>query len=227
MPEEQMDILVSDYNNLLKGYNLLLYFAGSMVMNEPTEDCVIDFWINGKLRNLPVSSSNPRFINAAAMLRESCPEKDRCKNDLISDYKRLFSPEGLPLTPAFESVYLKMSSTVTNSGLPVTDLYDIYGFGSRFRGKIPDDHLGLELLFLTHLIDKLMKLDDEPCRREMKKEIVRYIDSHILSWIPEWNKEIQANAQSLSYKAVGMLIYACAEDIRNIFQKKDLSGKYS
>lgn len=203
----------SENNNLLKGYNLLLYFAGSMVMNEPTEDCIIDFWINGKLRNLPVSSRNPRFINAASLLRESCPEKNQCRKDIAADYKRLFSGADKAPAPARESFYLKDSSA-GNGGSGVSEFYDTYGFGSRFRGKIPDDHLGLELLFLTQMVDKFMKLDDEPCRREMKKEIGRFIDAHILSWIPEWNDDIQIYAGSTCYKAIGMLIYACTEDIK-------------
>ncbi|MBP1667108.1 MAG: hypothetical protein H6Q23_1968, partial [Bacteroidetes bacterium] len=64
--------------NLLKAYNMLLYFAGSMIMKEPTEECVIDFWTNGNLKKLPVKSSNPRFIKAASILRESCEDKVLC-----------------------------------------------------------------------------------------------------------------------------------------------------
>ena len=43
---------------------MLLYFAGSMIMYEPSEECVVDFWTNGILKSLPVSSSNPNFIQA-------------------------------------------------------------------------------------------------------------------------------------------------------------------
>jgi hypothetical protein len=38
---------------ILKGYNMLLYFAGSMIMYEPVEECVADFWSNGMLSTLP------------------------------------------------------------------------------------------------------------------------------------------------------------------------------
>ena len=40
--------------SLLKGYNMLLYFAGSMIMNEPVEECIVDFWQRGILKTLPV-----------------------------------------------------------------------------------------------------------------------------------------------------------------------------
>ena len=50
---------------------MLFYFAGSMIMHEPSEECIVDFWEKGILKNLPVSSTNPNFINAASQLRES------------------------------------------------------------------------------------------------------------------------------------------------------------
>jgi TorA maturation chaperone TorD len=76
-----------------------------------------------------------------------------------------------------------------------------------------DDHLGIELLFLTRLLEKYLSLDDDPCCSEMRKEIRRFIDQHILSWIPEWNNDIRKHAHTLCYKGIGTMIYACAEDI--------------
>jgi TorA maturation chaperone TorD len=202
--------------NVLKGYNMLLYFSGSMIMNEPTEECVIDFWINGKLRNLPVSSSNPRFLEAAGMLRESCPDKEKCKSVLADDFYRLFAISGLPLAPACASVYKEKSKRNRKASGAVSEFYDQYGWVSRVRGRVPDDHLGLELLFLTSLIDKYLLLDDEPCCCEMSNEIRRFIDDHILSWVPYWNHDVQEHAHSVSYKAIGKLIHASVEDIRAI-----------
>jgi TorA maturation chaperone TorD len=203
----------NDHKNLLKGYNMLLYFAGSMLMNEPTEECISDFWTNGSLKKLPVSSSNPRFIKAAALLRDSCTDKNICSKMLAEDYFRLFAVAGLSLAPAYESIYLKKSRATEISSEKVTDFYDSYGWESRSRGKIADDHLGIELLFLTRLVEKYLSLDDDPCCCEIRNEIRRFIDQHILSWIPEWNNDIQKHANTLSYKGIGTLIYACLEDI--------------
>jgi len=164
---------------------MLLYFAGSMIMYEPSEECVTDFWTNGVLQKLPVSSSNTNFIKAASQLRESCIDKKICRNVLLEDYLRLFSHDDTTLAPAYESLYTKNLDIEGNQATSVSEFYNSYGWKSRFRGNIKDDHLGIELLFLTLLIDKYLVLDDEVCRVEMKKEIKRYIDQHILSWIPE------------------------------------------
>lgn len=197
--------------NLLKAYNLLLYFSGSMVMSAPTEECVIDFWRNGSLKKLPVRSSNPRFINAASILRQSCEDKDLCKKMLNEDYARLFANNGLSLVPSRESDY--RTDSVNNNQTSPEEFYRSYGWQPGTKSGVPSDHLGIELLFLTRMIDKYMQLDDEPSCREMRNEIRRFIDYHLLSWIPQWNENMQENAHTLCYKGIGTLIHACVEDI--------------
>jgi TorA maturation chaperone TorD len=204
-------IIDNTQNNLLKAYNMLLYFAGSMIMKEPTEECVIDFWTNGSLKKLPVRSSNPRFINAASILRQSCEDKDLCKTMLNEDHSRLFDEGGLQHVPARESDYLiNVSEKYYESP---EEFYRSYGWQPESKSDIPADHIGIELLFLTRLTDKYMQLDDEPSCREMRKEIRRFIENHLLSWIPQWNENIQENAHTLCYKGIGTLIFACVEDI--------------
>lgn len=217
----------SQKHNILKGYNMLLYFAGSMIMYEPSEECVVDFWKNGILKNLPVSSSNPKFIKAASQLRDSCIDKTICVKILREDYVRLFARKELTPAPAYESLYrINGQLNSSHSAASVTEFYNSYGWESKFKGKIKDDHLGIELLFLTILIEKYMVLDDDACRGEMRKEIRRFIDHHILSWIPEWNKKVQDHSNTLCFKGIGTLILACSEDIFSLFDQ-DLSTVFS
>ena len=211
-------------HNILKGYNMLLYFAGSMIMYEPSEECVIDFWTKGVLKNLPVSSSNPNFITAASQLRESCLDKNICGKMLQEDFARLFSTEGSVLAPAYESLYTKNRNNANNLAASVSEFYNSYGWQSKFKGKVKDDHLSVELLFLTLLIDKYLVLDDDACRGEMEKEIQRFIDQHILSWVPEWNNRVQIYSNTLCFKGIGTLILACTEDIFSIFGQKHLNN---
>lgn len=218
---------VNSQDNVLKGYNMLLYFAGSMIMFEPNEECITDFWTKGILKNLPVSSSNPNFVKAASQLRESCSDGNFSGRLMHDDYLRLFSGQEKGLAPALESLY---RNHVPEGGRPrsdtVSEFYSAYGWESKFKGKISDDHLGVELLFLTLMVDKYIEFDDDACRGEMKNEISRFINKHILSWIPEWNKDVQVHSKTLSFKGVGSLIVACSEDILSLFNGED-PGKIS
>jgi TorA maturation chaperone TorD len=207
----------SRQNNILKGYNMLLYFAGSMIMHQPSEECITDFWENGILKKLPISSSNPNFVMAASQLRESCEDLTICGKVLREDYLRLFGTKDLSLAPAYESLYKKHRYVNTKQASPgVTEFYNTYRWESKFKGKIEDDHLGIELLFLTRLIDKYISLEDDTFRAEMRTEIRRFIDFHLLSWVAKWNKKIQVHSKTLSFKGIGTLILACTEDIFNL-----------
>jgi putative dimethyl sulfoxide reductase chaperone len=205
----------NENHNIFKAYNLLLYFAGSMVMYEPNEECIVDFWQQGIISKLPVSSSNPNFAKAASQLRESCNDKSLCLPLLREDYNRLFAAKEGPLAPAFESLYLSDTELRQNAS-NVTDFYDSYGWISKYKGKIKDDHLGIELLFLTLLVEKYLVMDDQACMVEMRNEIRRFIDQHLLSWIRRWNIKMQEYSVTLCYKGIATLIYACIEDIYSL-----------
>ncbi len=218
---------IRDQNhNLLKGYNLLLYFAGSMIMYEPVEECVVDFWQQGILSKLPISSSNPNFAKAASQLRASCEDKSKCLEILKKDYNLLFAGHDTPLAPAFESLYSN-NSTSGNGQASVADFYNAYGWKSKLKGKIKDDHLGVELLFLTLLVEKYLVLDDQVCVVEMRGEIRRFIDLHILSWVKKWATTMQEKAASMCYKGISTLIYACVEDIYSLCESATIDIKPS
>ena len=217
--------ITSQLHYTLKGYNMLLYFAGTMITYEPDEECITDFWNQGILKKLPVSSSNPVFLKAASQLRDSCRDKSSSTNAMSEDFYRLFSREKAPLAPVYESSYAKtpVSGRSLNDN-DVTDFYNSYGWLPEFRPEIKDDHLGSELLFLTILVDKYLVLDDEACRREMRNEIQRYIEQHMLSWLPEWHRRVQENSVTLSYRGISSLIYACVADIYSILLNRNGQG---
>ena len=212
----------ADNHNILKGYNMLLYFAGSMVMYEPTQECVVDFWKNGLLKQLPVKSMNPRFVNAASQLRESVEDNTLSIKNLRDDYNRLFPSEEKPLVPLKGSLYNEERITEKlKKPENVTEFYDSYGWVSKIRSKMADDHLGIELLFLTRMIEKYLVLEDDPCRIEMRKEIRRFINHHLLPWVPQWNEQMQEHANTVIYKGIGTLIHACIEDIDSVLSSSD------
>jgi len=206
-------------HNILKAYNMLLYFAGTMLMYEPNHECIRDFWNEGILKTLPVSSNNPRFVKAASQLRNSISNDDGTFLMMKEDYISLFNGSGSSFAPPYESVYRSKDNLMFDiQTTEVRDFYRSYGWESNFKNKIPDDHLGIELLFLTLMIEKYLDLDDKVCHVEMKSEIIRFIDQHILSWVPLWNEHIQTYANTLSYKGIGTLIHACVEDMSDILE---------
>jgi putative dimethyl sulfoxide reductase chaperone len=213
--------LEKEENNILKAYNMLFYFAGTMIMWDPSIECINDFWNQEIIKKLPVSSRNPRFIMAVSQLRESADDRNSGIEMMKKDFTRLFSVEnsGEAIAPPIETRIRRLSTRMQIKAVPpVTEFYSSYGWNSKFRNIFPDDHLGVELLFLTLLIEKYTELDDEACNIEMRGEIRRYLTQHILTWIPEWNTFVQENAKTKSYKGIATLIQACVEDIFSMME---------
>jgi len=204
-----------DLNNLIKGYNMMLYFAGAMIVYEPTQECVTHFWSEGKVKTLPVLSSNPRFIAAASQLRESCSDISKCREMMALDFKRLFSDQANPLAPPVSSFYT--AGEVYTEGPDNSDIASFYcDHGWKPCQSLPDDHLGMELMFLSLLLDRFIANEDADRNADIAAEILRYIAKHLLSWIPEWQEKMQENANTLCYKGIATLIYASVEDLYSL-----------
>ncbi|HOM41586.1 MAG TPA: molecular chaperone TorD family protein [Bacteroidales bacterium] len=208
---------IKDENNLLKGYIMMLYFSGSMVMFDPSTECVYDFWTKGMLKQLPVWSPNPDFVKAAALLRQST-ERAQNKHELLKeDYLRLFSGIGKPLAPPVESVYRSDEHIMFDRNTEeIRNIYRKHSWESKFKNKIPDDHLGIELLFLTYLIEKYINSQAILERQSLTNEIVEFIQEHMLSWVPQWKDDVVNNASTLAYRGIALLVSASLEDIKKI-----------
>jgi TorA maturation chaperone TorD len=213
---------ISGQRNLLKAYNMMLYFAGTMIMWDPENECIHDFWNEGILKSLPVSSGNPRFMKAASQLRESVSDPGSGILNMKKDFIALFSGSASPLAPPTESDYRKKYNLIPEEKeLSVTKFYRAYGWQSNFRDSVSDDHIGIELLFLTLMVEKYLEIDDEACHNEMRSEILRFIDNHLMTWVPDWNESLQEHAATLSYKGIGTLILASIEDLYGIMKSRE------
>jgi len=209
-------------DNLRKAYSMLLYFSGSMVVYEPVEECVTEFWKNGILKKLPVTSRNPRFIQASAILRDSCEDSNTCLSFMRADYLKLFTGAGTMLAAPYESVYLSDEHLMFDKQTQdVRRFYHTYGWKSRLEGKVPDDHLGIELLFINLLVDKYLSLDDDACRREMRNEMVRFIEGHPLKWVGEWQMLVEKHADTKCFLGISKLVHAILEDMVGILKNWD------
>jgi TorA maturation chaperone TorD len=210
----------NEEHNLLKGYIMMLYFSGTMIMFGPSQECIYDFWTKGILKQLPVRSSNPDFVKAAGLLKESVGKTADKYELLQEDYLRLFTGTGKPLAPPFESEYRgnehRMFDNITSE---VRNFYGKHGWESKFRNKIPDDHLGIELLFLTYLVEKFLSGNFNENKKFIPDETRLFINEHLISWVPQWNDDVQRHALTMGYKGIALLILSSIEDIDNIIMK--------
>ncbi len=201
-------------SDILKGYSMLLYFAGSFILNEPTEDCIKDLVSEDIFKKMPVSSNNPNYILATSFLNNINSSSNIAYDDILADHLNLFGGTGISLAPPYESYYRSKEHLLNQKpATEVKNIYRSYGWKSSLEGQIPDDHLGIEIQFLNLMLEKYYELEDKACKRELQKDIRKFIEIHIQPWIKDWNNDIQQNAISDFYKGAGYLVVACTQDV--------------
>ncbi|MEA1885719.1 MAG: molecular chaperone TorD family protein [Bacteroidota bacterium] len=201
-------------NNFFTAYNMLLSFAGSFILYEPQRGCISELIEEDLFKKLPVESDNPRFIKAASYLRKINHEHPLNYDEIINDHLELFGGKGKGLAPPYSSVYISKDYILNEPvSLEVRKIYHSYGWKSEFEGKIPDDHLGIEIQFISLLLQKYPELEDDICRNEIRKDLIKFIGTYMKPWINEWNRYVQENARSDLYKGIGYLIASGLEDI--------------
>ena len=207
-------------DNFFTAYNMLLSFAGSFILYQPERDCINDIIEMDLFKKLPVNSDNPKFIHAASYLRKINTEHPLDYDLIINDHLELFGGKGHAPAPPYSSVYMSpdhiMNDTVS---IETGKIYNAYGWTSKLKGEIPDDHLGVELQFINLLLNKYTELEDDVCRREIRTDLLKFIGTYINPWISEWNRSVQEHAETDFYKGIAYLITSGMEDIYSTLEE--------
>ena len=125
------------------------------------------------------------------------------------DFTSLFSLSGQPYEAALMDESGHLNSRATDR---VTDFYRNCGFnpgrgsgGSRHPGLIAMDHLSAELEFLAHLAireEAAWKDGDAPAAFECLSYAARFMDEHLLRWMPLFTASAEEDAETDFYRAL-------------------------
>ena len=208
-------------NNLLKGYSMLLVFAGSMFQSEPPEECVNGMAESGMLKTLPVRSGNPDFCKAAALLRVACDDKLTCYERLRDDFRSMFGNGPGIKVPPYESVYRDGEGLLFgNSTLQVREAYYSNGWRASDEGKVPDDHISTQIQFITLMIDNYLGAKTDK-KEHYRIPLLKFLREHPLTWIDQWVEGIEKHGSTRFYKGAALLIKASIEDIADMLDTSE------
>ena len=165
-------------SDILKGYSMLLYFAGSFILNEPSEDCIKDIAGSDLFKKMPIKSKNPNYIMASSFLNNINKNSVQDYDEILADYLTLFGISGHAQAPPYESFYSNNGKANMEITPDVHFTYNAYGWRPASSENVPGDHLGIELQFLNLMIEKNYEIEDGICRNELSKDTKKYIDNH-------------------------------------------------
>jgi TorA maturation chaperone TorD len=225
---EPMQLMTGNINTvntpdeLLQAYTALFLFLGGSVSMTPGESGLPHLCDAGLLRNLPVESRNSRFEQASKLLKSPCPFKQQCNHTVSENYGSLLSRDsGAEAYPA-ASRWRNSGTTTAEHHRHLIELYRRYGYSRAADEGLEPDHLGIELLFTNLLIEKYLTEDDFEIREMIRKELLDFINTEMLTWLPRWAEKVSLKSVTKCYTGISGLIIGGLEDVRDILSRQKL-----
>ena len=209
-------------DELLQAYTALFLFLGGSVSMAPCESDLPHLCDAGLLRNLPVSSRNSTFNQASLVLRSPCQYKQQCHHTVTQNYSSLFEDEEDAKAFPAASLWRSNSQSPEEHHHYLAGLYSRYGYTRADEDGLGPDHLGIELLFANLLIERYLTEDDNEIRGMIRNDLLDFIDTEMLSWLPQWAATVSGSSVTKCFTGISGLIIGSLEDVREILGNQKL-----
>lgn len=135
-----------------------------------------------RVENAPTALSDP----FAVMQARIAAAEDRAVfiETLNVEATRLFEGPGQPAAPAYASFYLNEGRLMGPAALAVRRAYLAWNVKPRDDGRVPPDHLALELGFMAHLARGAEGAGGEQMR--WLAGSAAFLREHILNWVAQF-----------------------------------------
>ena len=148
---------------------------------------------------------------------------------LQKDQLRLFIGTNKVLAPVWESVYFSEKRLVfQEQTIQVREWFARFGLQIERFNKEPDDHIGLELSFVSHLASRALQvLEEDQASFEALLQAQRdFLSEHLLRWGPAWATLVKQHAETDFYRALAHLTHGAllaAAEVLQIKMPKEVS----
>lgn len=141
------------------------------------------------------------------------------------EYTRLFEGPGFLPAPPYASYFVNDKRLMGPEAVAVRRTYLKWGVAAQQLGRVPDDHIALELAFMAYLSDEIADAfgqgDDDQCKnlRDVQKN---FLKDHLLPWVPVFCLKVVAATQNEFFIELSSLTLACLES-----DQECLAGKHA
>jgi TorA maturation chaperone TorD len=176
----------------------------------------------------PFANEQPDVRTAIQTLR-AWSEKNRdlsdaAFEDICADYTRLFIGPGIVIAPPWESVHFSEERlTFQEQTLKVREWYRRFGLQAEKIYQEPDDHIGLQLEFLTHLARRALAAVEQNDHSELKNLVDaqrNFLREHLDRWAPAWCELVEQNARTDFYRGMARLCKGVLLELTSVLEMK-------
>ncbi len=203
------------WTEMLTGESLLLAVLGKILYTAPNRDWLESLVQSDLFVEPPFGENHPLVKQGFEMMQNWCAQNsDRLSKEeytaLQDDFLRLFIGLDTVLAPVWESVYFNEDHLVfQQQTFEVRNWYRRYGAEIENFRKEPDDHIGLELIFVAYLAQRALEdlnNQDESSFEENITAQRQFMDEHLLRFAPAWYDLVEEHAKTTFYQAIGYII---------------------
>ena len=206
----------TDWHVLLLGEALVFESLGRLLYEELDKAWLQSLLKEDVFEDVPFGAEQQETKLGLELLQNWARENeagisDKSFDDLRVDYTRLFVGIKKVLAPLWESVYFNQDRMVfQEQTLQVRAWYRRFGLEPEKLYKEPDDHIGLELLFLVHLAKLGLQALEENDQAGSEKYLQAqrdFLSEHLLRWGPAWAKLVRQHASTDFYRGLAHLVH--------------------
>lgn len=206
----------SDLTETLVGEILFLELLGRALCSEPDREWLEELIAEHIFAEPPFGAEQPEIIHGLESLQQWSQSQadgisDQSFADLKMDYTRLFIGLDFIHTAPWESVYFNRERLVfQEQTIQVREWYSRFGLQSEKINKEPDDHIGLEMLFIAHLASLALQAienDNQKSLDEILQAQRDFLSEHLLRWGPVWCKLVKKHASTDFYRGIAHLAH--------------------
>ena len=205
----------TEWTSLLTGEMLLFRLLGQVLYAEPEWNQLQALFDQDVFSESPFGADQPDVERGLTLLQSwgqqviDHPHEEMFKA-LKDDYLQLFIGIDWVQAPPWESVYFSERRLLfQEQTLQVRDWYLRYNLLPEHLNNEPDDHIGLEMAFLSHLAELgLYALDrqDQRAFDELLQAQRNFASRHFLRWVPMWCDLAEKNARTEFYRGLACLV---------------------
>lgn len=232
MVQHQYQVAAEDVGwlrSLAEDRSKLYWFVSEFFLSPPTGDGLqaLLLQLSGRTRE-PFDTTEPVLAELQAIL-EAAPDLDRLAMELGVEYTRLFHglKEDAGLPPPYESVH-RESRLIGAATEAVVSAYADAGYGEIHAPAGPQDHLGVELRFLSLLCfdeSQVWGGDDSGAAYSGWVRQWEFLTRHALAWIPSYCDALERGSTVRYYRIVaGLTRHALQQDHQVLRELREQFG---
>jgi putative dimethyl sulfoxide reductase chaperone len=217
----------ADWLSTLTAEALVFGLLGKALYASPDRAWIQALADEGVFDEAPLGSEEPKVSAGLALLQLWARESqggmtDEAFEALCNDYTRLFVGPGMVLAPPWESVHCNEERLVfQEQTLEVRAWYRRFGLEAERLHQEPDDHIGLELVFLAHLARlglEALEAGDGPALAGLLASQRAFLLEHPLRWTSVWCSQVEAQARTGFFQGMALLTVGMLQEAAKILE---------